>query len=130
MKISMSSAQQHSARPSFDNANKSNEFLVRSSEKIDESMDEQVATLESHGKDIAVAASAKGGVKSELDAASALTSLVRESPELKHTEAENEEVQPFEIPEKFTRSGRKKAIPFALRVSNFDPLNFVVFGFC
>jgi hypothetical protein len=53
----------------------------------------------------------KKGPGKELTAASALTSLVK--PPVGAIEEDTDE---FEIPQRFTKSGRKKAIPFPLKV--------------
>lgn len=52
-----------------------------------------------------------GGPGKELTAASALTSLVR--PPAGQLDASQED---FDIPERFTKSGRKKATPFPIKV--------------
>jgi hypothetical protein len=62
----------------------------------------------------------------ELTAASALTSLVNvtgkgsdeeeETTEHEDDEATVEADKPFIIPQKFTKSGRKRAVPFPLKV--------------
>lgn len=54
----------------------------------------------------------KGGAGKELTAASALTSLVKPPPS---GPADDSQVE-FDIPQRFTKSGRKKATPFPLKV--------------
>lgn len=51
-----------------------------------------------------------GGPGKELTAASALTSLVKPP-------ASEEAEEDFDIPQRFTKSGRKKATPFPMKVS-------------
>lgn len=63
----------------------------------------------------------KGPVK-ELTAASALTSLVNK-PHLSGGDGEDEE--DFEIPQRFTKSGRKKATPFPMKVGCECAAHFV-----
>ena len=66
---------------------------------------------------------------SEETAASVLTSLGAAAPRLDEEgdEDDEEEQGDFEIPQRFTKSGRKRAIPFPLKVSlvlsfRFNPL--------
>ena len=56
---------------------------------------------------------------SEETAASVLTSLGAAAPRLDEEgdEDDEEEQGDFEIPQRFTKSGRKRAIPFPLKVS-------------
>jgi hypothetical protein len=53
--------------------------------------------------------------ESEEAAATALTSLGASAP--KPDEDEDEDGKAFSIPQRFTKSGRKRAVPFALKVS-------------
>lgn len=63
---------------------------------------------------------------SEQEAAAALTSLVGGSPthedededEEEHQEEGDGEAKDFKIPQRFTKSGRKRAVPFPLKVSS------------
>lgn len=64
-----------------------------------------------------VADNKPSGPGKELTAASALTSLVR--PPAGQVDEPQED---FDIPQRFTKSGRKKAIPFPMKVRSTMPL--------
>jgi hypothetical protein len=58
----------------------------------------------------------------ELTAASALTSLVKPPSAHAHAPVDDTEEEDFDIPQRFTKSGRKKATPFPMKVCIFISL--------